>query len=94
MALSTRTKLAGLGVALAAGVLGVTGSAFASGNSGTPSYVTVVDGESTAPSQPAPQDRGQGHADCPEKRGSGGQGGGSESSPAPSPSPSVDAGEL
>ncbi len=99
MALSTRTKLAGLGVAIAAGVLGVTGFAYANDNAGETSYVTTVDDGSTAPSQSAPDTRGQRDPDCPEKDGSGGQGDGSESSPAPSPSspstpPAVDGGNL
>jgi hypothetical protein len=100
MALSTRTKLAGLGVAIAAGVLGATGFAYANDNAGGTSYVTTVDDESTAPSQSAPGNGGQRDPNCPEKDGSGGQGGGgSESSPAPSPStlstpPAVDEGDL
>jgi hypothetical protein len=79
MALSTRATLAGLGGALAIGVLGAGGVAYAAGgnDTGSPSYVTVVDDGSTgspgAPGStgaPAPGDRG----DCPDKQGGSGSG--------------------
>lgn len=96
MALSTRAKLAGLGGALALGVLGATGAGYAAHASDTTgtgtgtSYVTTVDGTATTPSEQAPGSAGR---DCPEKNGgSGGPGGpgGSEASPAPSGSGSTD----
>jgi hypothetical protein len=96
MALSTRTKLAGLGVALAAGVLGVTGYAYAGQDGGAEaggtSYVTVVEDAATDPAAPAAQD---GRAwDCPED-GSGGPDGSESPAPStPSSPPAVDEGDL
>ena len=96
MALSTRAKLAGLGGALALGVLGATGVAYAAGGNGTPQYVTTVDDGTTRYGQQAPGD-GERPAgkDCPEGARGGpgerdGQGGGGTGSPAPqesSPAP-------
>ena len=76
MALSTRARIAGLGGALALGVLGATGYAYASDGTGsTASYVTTVDdGTGTAPSSPAPSERGGTDRDCPEHGGSGSEG--------------------
>ena len=75
MALSTRVKIAGIGGALALGLLGATGYAHAADGADTTSYVTTVDdGTSTAPSAPAPSERGGIDRDCPEKGGSGGSG--------------------
>lgn len=92
MALSTRARIAGIGGALALGVLGAGGYAYAESTGGGTgaSYVTVVDDGSTgqAPSgqAPAQPDRGTGdRADCPEKGGGTGSGG-TGSSPAPAPS--------
>ena len=89
MALSTRARLAALGGGIALGVLGVTGYAYAGGDSadgstGTEvSYVTTDDGTGAA------ADR-----DCPgHSGGSGGSGGSGPESPyrpggsAPAPSP-------
>jgi len=97
MALSTRAKIAGVGGALALGLLGATGYAYASDGTGTTaSYVTTVDGgTSTSPSAPAPSERGGGtDRDCPEKGGSGQQGGpgpeGSGSSGTPETAPAPD----
>ncbi len=89
MALSTRAKLAGLGGALALGVLGATGVAYAADGSGTAQYVTTVDDGTPQYGQQAPAD-GERPAgkDCPEGAGGGsgeqdGQGGGGTGSPAP-----------
>jgi hypothetical protein len=82
MALSTRARIAGLGGALAIGLLGAGGVAYASGTGGTdtPAYVTVVD-DGTAPSAPATPGERSGK-DCPEGAGGGsgsGSGAGTES---------------
>ena len=90
MALSTRAKIAGLGGALALGVLGATGVAYAAGDgTGTPRYVTTVDDGTAAYGQQAPGDGGRpAGKDCPEgaggQRGPGnGPGEGGSGSPAP-----------
>ena len=93
MALSTRAKLAGLGGALALGVLGATGVAYAAGDgTGTPRYVTTVDDGTAAYGQQAPGDSGRpAGKDCPEGAGRGpgepdggsGGNGGNGGSPAP-----------
>ena len=96
MALSTRAKLAGLGGALALGVLGATGVAYAADGTATPQYVTTVDDGTTpegSQQAPAPSEgqRSGDREDCPEKSGdSGGSGeqGDNGTSPAPSPSQS------
>jgi hypothetical protein len=83
MALTTRARLAGLGGALALGVLGAGGVAYAAGGSesGGPSYVTVVDdGRSGAPSTGAPSTGAPGtgeRGDCPDKGSGAGGGSGS-----------------
>lgn len=87
MALSTRAKLAGLGGALALGVLGATGVAYAADGTGaSPQYVTTVDDGTTGyGTQPAPAEGSRpdgGREDCPDRSGGSGTGG---TSPAPSP---------
>ena len=79
MALSTRARIAGIGGALAIGLLGAGGVAYAAGgdgsDGGTASYVTVVDdGTTTAPATPGSRE------DCP-----GGSGSGTESGTATDP---------
>jgi hypothetical protein len=91
MALSTRARIAGIGGALALGVLGATGIAYAGdGTATTPQYVTTVDDGTTQDgTRQAPSGEGRGaggREDCPEGSGGGQQGdrgrGGTES-PAP-----------
>ena len=79
MALSTRARIAGVGGALAIGLLGAGGVAYATGGDelGTPAYVTVVD-EGAAPGGTT-ADR----EDCPEGAGSGGSGTGSGAATTP-----------
>ncbi|CAA9280117.1 MAG: hypothetical protein AVDCRST_MAG41-3469 [uncultured Corynebacteriales bacterium] len=71
MALSTRARIAGLGGAVAIGLLGAGGVAYAAGGGATdtPTYVTVVD-EGTTPATPATPGERSGK-DCPEGTGSG-----------------------
>jgi hypothetical protein len=93
MALSTRAKLAGLGGALALGLLGATGVAYATDGTATPQYVTSVDDGSTQyGTRQAPADGSRpegGREDCPEKGGgSGGSGGSGAGGTSPAPSPS------
>lgn len=79
MALSTRARLAGIGGALAIGVLGAGGVAYATGGSGTDvSYVTTVDDQAPAPST---SDAEGTRKDCPEGAGGG--------APAPTGGPSA-----
>jgi hypothetical protein len=88
MALSTRAKIAGIGGALALGLLGATGYAYAADGTDTTSYVTTVDdGTSTAPSATPSERRGT-DRDCPQKGGSTGPGSGGS---GPSGSPTVPA---
>ena len=70
MALSTRARIAGIGGALAIGVLGAGGAAYAAGGTDAPTYVQVVE-ESTAPGT-----GGWSAEDCPEGAGGGTQGDG------------------
>ncbi len=96
MALSTRAKLAGLGGALALGVLGATGVAYAGGDAtGTPQYVTTVDDGTTGYGQQAPAygERQADGKDCPEGAGggSGEQGGGNGGTGSPAPQESAPA---
>jgi hypothetical protein len=90
MALSTRARLAALGGGIALGVLGVTGYAYAGGDSadgstGTGvSYVTTDDGAGTAADRDCPGHQGGGSG------GSGGPGDSGPESPsgsAPAPNP-------
>ncbi len=80
MALSTKATLAAVGGALAIGALGVTGVAYASEGTGTPSYVTTVQEDGTAAST-APGTAAD--RDCPEKDGTGGSGSGGSGSGSP-----------
>jgi hypothetical protein len=90
MALSTRAKLAGLGGALALGVLGATGVAYAGDGTAIPRYVTTVDDGTTQDgTRQAPSREGRGaggREDCPKGTGGGRQGDGGQGgtgSPAP-----------
>jgi len=79
MALSPKARIAAIGGALAIGVLGAGGVAYAAGGSGsgTASYVTVVDDEGATTTPAAPERSAE---DCPEGTApGGGSGSGSES---------------
>jgi hypothetical protein len=89
MALSTRARLAALGGGIALGVLGVTGYAYAGGDSADGStgagvsYVTTDDGTGAAADRDCPgHDGGSGG---PGDSGGEGQQSPSGSAPAPSP---------
>lgn len=94
MALSTRAKLAGLGGALALGVLGATGVAYAADGSASPQYVTTVDDGTARYGQPADGGRTADGKDCPEGAGpqsdQGDQGGGAASPAGSAPATPAD----
>jgi len=71
MALSPKARIAAIGGALAIGVLGAGGVAYAAGGSGsgTASYVTVVDDQGATT---APADGQRSEKDCPQGTAPGG----------------------